>query len=83
MIVLRQADSRHRHIAVADGLDLLHAVALGEAVELGDDLVEQRHRARRAELLRELGEADKIAEQDGRFGDAVGGLRESQYQDDH
>ena len=47
-------------------------MARGEAVELGDDLVEQRHRARRAELLRELGEADKIAEQDGRLGDAVG-----------
>ncbi len=72
MIVLRQADSGHRHIAVADGLDLLHAVARGQAVELGDDLVEQRDRARRAELLRELGEADKIAEQDGGLGDAVG-----------
>ena len=75
MIGARQADAGDRHIAVADGLDLLHPVTRGQAVELGDDLVEQRDRARRAELLRKLGEADEVAEQDRRLGDAVGDLR--------
>ena len=44
----------------------------GQPVELGDDLIEQGHGARRPELLRKLGEADKIAEQDRGLGDAVG-----------
>ena len=43
-----------------------------EPVELGDDLVEQRHGARRAEPLGKLGEADEIAEQNRSLGDAVG-----------
>ena len=72
MVGLRAADAGHRHVAVADGLDLLHAMRRGQPVELGDDLVEQGHGARRAEPLGKLGEADQIAEQDGGLGDAVG-----------
>ena len=72
MVGLRPADAGDRHIAVADGLDLLHAVRRRQPVELGHDLVEKGHGARRAELLGKLGEADQIAEQDGGLGHAVG-----------
>ena len=74
MVGLRPADAGHRHIAVADGLDLLHAVRRRQPVELGDDLVEDGHGARRAELLGEHGEADQIAEQHRGLGHAVGDL---------
>ena len=72
MVGLRAADAGDRHIAVADGLDLLHAVRRRQPVELGDDLIEQRHGAGRAEPMGKLGEADEIAEQHRGFVDAVG-----------
>ena len=51
VVGLRPADARDRHIAVADGLDLLHAMRRSQPVELGDDLIEKSHGARRAEPL--------------------------------
>ena len=72
MIVARQADAGDGHVAVPDGLDLFHPVTCGEAIELGDDVVEQGYRARCAEPLRELGETDEIAEQNRGLSDAVG-----------
>ena len=54
MVRLRAADAGHRHVAVADGLDLLDAMRGGQPVELGDDVVEQGDGARRAEPLRQL-----------------------------
>ena len=72
VICLRAADPRHRHIAVADGLDLLHAMRRSELVELGDHRIEQRHGARGAELMREPREADEIGEQHRGFRHGVG-----------
>ena len=46
----------------------------GQPVELGDDVVEQGDGARRAEPLRQSGEADQIAEQHRSLGHAVGDL---------
>ena len=63
MVGLWLAHAGDRHVAVAGGLDLLHAVRRREPVELGDDLVEKRHGTRRAKPLGKLGEADEIAEQ--------------------
>ena len=75
MVVLRAADSGHGHIAVADGLDLLHAMERREPVEFRDEAVEDLHRARRAERLRQRSEADEIGEHHGGIGHGVGDAR--------
>jgi hypothetical protein len=74
MVGLLPAHARDREIAVADGLDLLHAMLGSDPVEFGDDAVEERDGALNAELLSELGEADEIGEKDRRLADAVGNL---------
>ena len=63
MVGLWLAHAGDHHVTVAGGLDLLHAVRRREPVELGDHLIEKRHRACRAKPLGKLGEADEIAEQ--------------------
>ena len=74
MIRLRPAYAGDRHVAIADGLDLLHPVRRRQPVERGDDLVEKSDGALNAEPLRELGEADEIGEEDGGVADIVGYL---------
>ena len=52
------------HVRVADRLDLLEAVPLGERVETAEDIVEHGHHAGRRLLGREWREVDDVGEQD-------------------
>ena len=60
----RLRDARDHHVGVADGLDLLEAVSLGERVEPAEDLVEHGHDPRRRLAGRERREVDDVGEQD-------------------
>src|SRR5687768_10751543 len=60
-------DSRDAHEVVADGADLLHAVILGEEVKAREDLVEERDKLLRVELLGEHRGADDVREKHRRM----------------
>jgi hypothetical protein len=68
----RRRQPGHRHVGVADGLDLLDAMALGGGIEGGEDLVEQRHDTLRPERGGERGEAGDVGEDDRRVVVALG-----------
>ena len=53
------------HVGVADGLDLLEAVAFGELVAHREDAVQQIDDLGRREARRERGESHDVGEQDG------------------
>jgi len=53
------------HVRVADRLDLLDAVALGQVIEGGEDLVQDGDHPVRLGSFDERGEVDDVGEQDG------------------
>src|SRR5205085_10997983 len=66
VIWLRQATSGH--ISVADGFDLLQAMAGGDLIKLAEALIEFADQLLGRHLLRDLGEADKVGKQYRRAG---------------
>ncbi len=54
-----------RHVSVTDGLDLLHAVLLHEAVEGVEADIQLIHQVRRTELFADMREILEIAEEHG------------------
>ena len=62
----RVRDARGDHVGVADRLDLLEAVALGERVEVAEQSVEQADDLGRRQVLRPRREVDDVGEQDRR-----------------
>ena len=68
------AHERHaadHHVGVADGLDLLDFELLGDAVEAGENLVEELDGAVRRLLAGDAGEADDVGEEDGGVDETV------------
>ena len=61
-----------RHVAVADGLDLLHAVLRREPVEAAHELVQHRDRPLRAEPARQRDEPFQIRKEHRSLGKAFG-----------
>ena len=68
-------ESARDHVGVADGLDLLEPVLLGEQVEMREHLVQQRHHELGRHLLREPREVDDVGEHDRHVREAVGNGR--------
>ena len=65
-------DAGRDHVGIADGLDLLDAVALGQAIEHGDQRVQHRYGLAGAEAARERHEARDVGKEDRRLGERVG-----------
>ena len=59
------------HVRVADGLDLLEAVGVGEPIAQREDVVQQGDDLVGLEARRELGEPGHVGEQDGHVVEAV------------
>ena len=55
-------EARRRHVAVADGLDLLDAVLFGQRVERAHQAVEESDDLLRRQVVRRRREADEIGE---------------------
>ena len=68
----RVGDARRDHVGVADGLDLLEAVALGERVELAEQSIEQPDDLGRRQPVRSRREVDDVREQHRRRRELVG-----------
>ncbi len=66
------AEPAGHHVGVADGLDLLQPVPLGELVEVREHLVQIAHHQARRHLLRQPREVDDVGEHHGHVGEAVG-----------
>ena len=64
-------EARARHVRVADRLDLLHAVMVGDVVEDREDVVQDLHRLHRRELLGHAREADDVGEHHRHVGVAL------------
>jgi hypothetical protein len=65
-------NARGDHVAIADRLDLLEAVALGKAVEVAEQVVEHADHLRRREALRPLREVHHVGEEDRGRAELVG-----------
>ena len=63
------------HVGVADRLDLLQPVALDEAVEDREDVVQDADQLVRRQRRRQPGELDDVGEQEGHVVEAVGDQR--------
>ena len=63
------------HVGVADGLDLLQTLLLGEPVEDREQLIEGLHDLLWADPLAAPGEVHNVGEQDGDLGEGVGDHR--------
>ena len=63
MVGSRIGHARRDHVRVADGLDLLEAVALGERVELAEQSIEQPDDLGRRQSVRAWREVDDVGEQ--------------------
>jgi hypothetical protein len=61
----------HDHVRVADGLDLLEAVAVGQGVEAREQLVEHRDQGLGRGPGRQRSEPDDVGEQDGHRLEAI------------
>ena len=61
-----------RHVAVADGLDLLDAVTLAKLVEGAHQPVQEIHDVIRRQVVRRVGEIDEIGEHHAQGLDPVG-----------
>jgi hypothetical protein len=61
-----------RHVGVADRLDLLQPLVLGDPVERGEQVVQGRHHLLRGDPLAVPGEVHQVGEQHGDVGEAVG-----------
>ena len=68
----RVRDARRDHVRVADRLDLLEAVALGERVELAEQSIEQPDDLGRRQAVRSRREVDDVGEQHRRRRELVG-----------
>jgi hypothetical protein len=64
MVAARRRDARGHHVTVADRLDLLEVVLLGERVEVAEQMVEVPDDLARREPLRPGREVDHVREQD-------------------
>ena len=71
----RLGHASHRHIGIADRLDLLHAMVGGDMVERSEDLVEHLHEVWWIDVLRVFREAAQIGKQNRRGRKAVGDSR--------
>ena len=71
MIRAGRGHARGDHVAVADGLDLLDAVALGENVEVAEQVVEHADDFGRRKAPRERSEVHDVREQDRRRAELV------------
>jgi hypothetical protein len=60
----RDRDARRDHVAVADGLDLLELVLLGERVEVAEQVVQHAHHRGRRQVLGAGREVHDIGEED-------------------
>ena len=64
------------HVAIADGLDLLEAVPLGEGVEVAEQVVEHPDHLGGRQVLSTRGEIDDVREEDRSLAELIGdGLR--------
>ena len=72
VIRARRRDARRDHVAVADRLDLLEPVPLGELVEVAEQVVEEADDLGRLQMLRHRREVDDVGEQDRRRAELVG-----------
>ena len=64
--------ARGDHVAVADRLDLFDPVALGQEVEVREQVVEDADHLGRTQPVRQRREVDDVGEQDRRGGELVG-----------
>mmetsp|Transcript_18260 Transcript_18260/g.59064 ORF Transcript_18260/g.59064 Transcript_18260/m.59064 type:complete len:262 (-) Transcript_18260:607-1392(-) len=71
VVIALVRQTRHNHVAVPDGLDLLQPVLLHQDVEHLEDVVEQGHHLLRGHLRRHLREPHHVREEDGRAVEAV------------
>ena len=75
MIEARRRHAGGDHVAVADSLDLLEPVTLGQQIEVGEQAVEHAHHLGWLQSFRERGEVDHVREQDRCCLDLVGDRR--------
>ena len=78
VIRARRRNAGGDHVAVADRLDLLEPVSLGQGVEVAEQVVEHADDLGRRQVLGMRREIDDVGEQDRRGGELVGdglGLR--------
>ena len=75
MIRPRLRHAAHHHVGIARGLDLLQAVPLDQAVELGVHAVEEADQFLRRGVAGARGEATHVGEQDRRLRIGIGDLR--------
>ena len=73
-------EAGRRHVAVADGLDLLDAVALAQPVEDADQLIEEIDDLLGRQVMRRFGEADEIGEHHAERLDAIGDALLARFQ---
>ena len=72
MVRARRRDARRDHVAVADRLDLLEVVPLGQRVEVAEQVVEDADDLGGRQAFRQRREVDDVGEQDRRRAELVG-----------
>jgi hypothetical protein len=55
-------NARNRHVAIANGFDLLEAAGIGDGIELRKNFIEKKHKLPRRRGGREFGETDYVSE---------------------
>jgi hypothetical protein len=71
VIRTRAWDARCDHVAVADRLDLLDAVAVGDGVEGREQAIEDSHHLARVETTAHRREVDDVDEEDARLVEVI------------
>jgi hypothetical protein len=72
MIRARLREATHHHITVANGLDFLQAILLGNIVKRREDRIQDLHDTLGCQTSRHGREVDNVGEQDGDFAELIG-----------